>query len=107
MLVIACANVATNMMLAREIARRHEIRIRLALGAARSRLVGRWLTESLLLALPMAIGGFAISWTTVAVGMRVVFATLPCHPYEHRRLAFAQVKNRSNAATPDPWMGVQ
>ncbi len=66
-LVIACVNIA-NLLLARGMARRHELSVRLALGAPRFRLARQLLLETLALATVGAIGGLAVgAWGSQAL----------------------------------------
>ena len=92
LLIVACANVAA-LMLARALARRREIGIRLAVGASRGRLLRQLLVENIILSIAggaagLAIGQWAISllltslpdqaptWTTFTLDARMVVFTI-------------------------------
>jgi putative ABC transport system permease protein len=77
-LLIACANVA-NLQLARGTARRRELSVRAALGAARRRLVRQLLTESLVLSVIGGVAGLGIAYLGARWFARVVPDLLPVY----------------------------
>jgi putative ABC transport system permease protein len=76
-LLIACVNVA-NLLLARGISRRHELTVRMALGAGRWRLIRQMLAEATLLGSAGAIGGLlAANWTAKSLAAALSTKQLP------------------------------
>jgi predicted permease len=67
LLLSACVN-AGSLLLSRGMARRHELTIKTALGAARARLIRAFLFESVILAIAGAAGGLLVArWTSASI----------------------------------------
>ncbi|HWZ81288.1 MAG TPA: ABC transporter permease [Terriglobales bacterium] len=78
LLVIGCANVSI-LLLARGIARQHELAVRASIGASRSRLIRQLLTESVLL----SVGGAGLGVLVAYVGVGTLSSMLPLYSFPH------------------------
>src|SRR5579864_25223 len=75
-LLVGCAN-AAGLAIARGMARRHELAVRVALGARRTRLFQQRLTESVLLALAGGAVGCGFAWAIVRTLVALAPAGIP------------------------------
>ncbi|ABF42042.1 ABC efflux pump, inner membrane subunit [Candidatus Koribacter versatilis Ellin345] len=78
-LLVACANVA-NLLLARGATRRTEISIRMAMGAARKRLIRSMLVESVLLAFMAGLVGLVVAYAGTRTILSLAFPDSPQLP---------------------------
>ena len=94
-LLIVCVNIS-NLLLARAIARRKEIAVRIALGAGRGRVFRQLLTEGMLLASAGGFAGLALAFWGVKLLRVIAPAGVP-------HMEDAGMKRRSSRSTsPSP-----
>jgi predicted permease len=80
-LLVACANIA-NLLLARGTTRKADTSIRMALGAARSRLIRQMLAESILLAILGGLAGLAVAYAGTRTILSLAFPDSPNLPIQ-------------------------
>jgi macrolide transport system ATP-binding/permease protein len=112
-LLIACANVA-NLLLARGTTRRAELAVRMALGAARKRLIGQILTQSVLISLIGGAAGLGVAYALSQMILALAFPharNMPIHASPSLPvLAFALLVSLLTGiifGTAPAWMGSQ
>lgn len=93
-LLVACGN-AANLLLARATARQQELSIRVALGAARARIIRQLLVESVLLSLGGGLVGIALAYG----GIQFVRTFAPSAGTDFARLAYVELDGRMLAFT--------
>ncbi len=80
-LLIACANIA-NLMLVRGLARRAEVSIRMALGAARARVVRQMVTESVVLACLGGMAGLVLAYAGTKLLVELMYTQATAMPVD-------------------------